>query len=374
MVRREVRGMQGPSRRSIGHGTRRTPRSCRIPSLTRPFGPSAIGVQESWARIQMARSALIWQTPTQTQEVVMVRRKHLLVARAQEQRTGQAGYGWYRIIPAWIVTVSFTGCQGEPTPPAVPPPVQSNNPSVQSNNPPLQTNTPPLPTSSQAELDPGFRVFPTPRTFDGPGTLFRIDQKGTKYSVGKLNARVDKAGSETLPSSMKNVSWSASALVTFLGVARKLQDIKGSADLNSALDSTISFGEGERETTYDADVDKALREQQSSFKHWADSRYFVIRETISVSSVNIVVDRSGSARVEAKAAVTKLVDGHGGINWNSSSRDSLVKEFSTPHRIFYTAEEILAPSSGLEDDAKLRRFRLKPGDELTWEKEDRDDH
>jgi hypothetical protein len=55
MVRREVRGevedrgVQGPSRHSVGHRTRRTPRSCQPIPWTRAFGPSPIRVPEARA-------------------------------------------------------------------------------------------------------------------------------------------------------------------------------------------------------------------------------------------------------------------------------------------------------------------------------------
>ena len=69
MVRREVRGeveergVRGPSRRSIEHRARRTPRSCRPIPWTWSFGPSPIGVQMARARSRTARSALIWEIP-----------------------------------------------------------------------------------------------------------------------------------------------------------------------------------------------------------------------------------------------------------------------------------------------------------------------
>ena len=68
MVRREVRGdvedraVGGPSRRSIGHPTRRTPRSLRLIPWTRAFGPRPIRVQEARAR-SPTRSTPIWGIP-----------------------------------------------------------------------------------------------------------------------------------------------------------------------------------------------------------------------------------------------------------------------------------------------------------------------
>jgi hypothetical protein len=72
MVRREMRGevedqgVRGPSRRSIGHRVRRTPRTFRLISWIRAFGPSLIGVQEARARSRTAQPALIWEIPNQS--------------------------------------------------------------------------------------------------------------------------------------------------------------------------------------------------------------------------------------------------------------------------------------------------------------------
>jgi hypothetical protein len=62
----EERGVRGPSRRSIEHRARRTPRSCRPIPWTWSFGPSPIGVQEARARSRTARSALIWEILAQS--------------------------------------------------------------------------------------------------------------------------------------------------------------------------------------------------------------------------------------------------------------------------------------------------------------------
>ena len=95
MVRREVRGdvedraVRGPSRRSIGHPARRTPRSRRLIPWTRAFGPSPIRVQEARARSRTARSTLIWEIPGQvagsnrqaSQEALMVPNRLLMPER-----------------------------------------------------------------------------------------------------------------------------------------------------------------------------------------------------------------------------------------------------------------------------------------------------
>ena len=101
MVRREVRGdvedraVRGPSRRSIGHRVRRTPRSCRLIPWTRAFGPSPIRVQEARAGSRTARSTLIWEIPARIPPVdgevpLDAHSRHLPILRRDRPHPGRA--------------------------------------------------------------------------------------------------------------------------------------------------------------------------------------------------------------------------------------------------------------------------------------------
>jgi hypothetical protein len=228
----------------------------------------------------------------------------------------------------------------------------------------------PSPTSSESpDLDPGFKVFPTPRTFDGPGTVFRIDKRSTKFPVTILKVNASPAGTEELPARSKSVNWSASALATFIGAPQIVQDTQGSFKADSTLNSAISFGQGTRERTDDEDVTKAIKVAHISFKDHKDSKYYVIRETIAVSSISVVIERSAGLDAKAKATIKQVIDSRADIKLSDADRQTLTKTFQQPHRVFYTAEEILPPGSGLEANSEPRLLPLRPNQTLSWDEE-----
>lgn len=64
---------------------------------------------------------------------------------------------------------------------------------------------------------PGFHTWPTPRTFDGPGSIFVIDD-GVFSNHGTLNFPVEDAGDETFTNYNGNTKWSGSVLSQMIGI------------------------------------------------------------------------------------------------------------------------------------------------------------
>src|SRR4051812_16481017 len=64
----------------------------------------------------------------------------------------------------------------------------------------------------------GFQPFPTPREFDGPGTVFRKDGD-VVYFVTSLPVKVDVAGKETLVSGKVNGKWNGNLLSQYTGLS-----------------------------------------------------------------------------------------------------------------------------------------------------------
>jgi hypothetical protein len=130
---------------------------------------------------------------------------------------------------------------------------------------------------------PGFKTFATPRTFDGPGTLFRIDEQGTRFPVAKLGVSVDDAGTETLPSTEWKKTWGLNAVLQYI----TLGTVSGEASHATTL--TVRFGPARRERTFDDDIDRAI----VSHGTWKEgSTYYVIRETIAFTTLEYELDRS----------------------------------------------------------------------------------
>ncbi|MCR9244553.1 MAG: hypothetical protein NXI31_05940 [bacterium] len=98
---------------------------------------------------------------------------------------------------------------------------------------------------------PGFGVFPTPRTFDQPGYVFRVARDGRKFPVATLDVPLIERGVEQFATSRQSGKWTSSGLLAYLGI--------GSAEVASrtGFSVTVSLQSGARLGIYDGDIDKA---------------------------------------------------------------------------------------------------------------------
>jgi len=209
---------------------------------------------------------------------------------------------------------------------------------------------------------PGFQTYPTPRTFDGPGTVFRLTADQHRYSVTLLKANVDKVGTEEFPNYSSDVKWSVGALVNFLKL-RLLSAPEVGADLSRQVQVNIRLGTGHRERTYDDDIDQALKSAHIPYRR--DSRYFVVREAIAVDSLNITANPTTSAGADAHATLNGVATVEGNVHWQDESKKSLVRAFVPPHYVFYLVDEILPPGPGLSGDSVPKRYKLTD-ETLRW--------
>lgn len=211
---------------------------------------------------------------------------------------------------------------------------------------------------------PGFETFPTPRTFDGPGLVFRIDDKGSRFPVTQLAVSVEPAGEEEFPRLSQQSNWNAGLVASFLSTTLNL-------DASSKYTLEICIGTGSRERTFDDAIDEALGKADVTFK--TGSRYFIIRETIATPSMSLKLLDNDETSAKLKAELDKKVSSDAELKWkwNSQEKVTLVSDFKIPHRVFFLAEELLPPGHPVVGEGKIRRLSVKPG-EVQWTSEARD--
>ena len=207
---------------------------------------------------------------------------------------------------------------------------------------------------------PGFQTFPTPRTFDGPGTVFRIAEDRTKFPVTTLIVRVQQVGKEQFANSTQTGQWTLGALLKFWGAQEILTDPQILGKAGSSFQLTIQIGEGSRERTDDSEVAAALK--AASIDYRDRSHYYVIRETIAVSEFTYRFARKADLTADIAAAVKKAAQARGNLKSDNSQEAEFFQKFAAPYRIFFTAEEIEAPT-GLVGTEPKRRLVTEP---LEW--------
>jgi hypothetical protein len=176
---------------------------------------------------------------------------------------------------------------------------------------------------------PGFQTWPTPRSFDGPGNIFTLDD-GYLNNIGRLNASVQDVGDETLSNYNGNTTWNGNVLSQFLGIF----DAKLAAESNINVNVSLL---GAHRWRIDPDqLSKAVNE-------WAiqhpNVNPYVVTESISVTEIDYVTGSnkviSGDAKLNVKntqATVSSKQDDKG--NWSLSAK------YTIPHYVFYRAGQI----------------------------------
>jgi hypothetical protein len=155
--------------------------------------------------------------------------------------------------------------------------------------------------------------------------------------------------------------WAVAALLQFMAGA---PHVNGSAKGSFGVSVKVVLEGGVREITFDADVDELLRAALLTYRN--DSKYYVIRETISVSRITYDFKGTGQLEASAKEAIRSLVKGSQVFSWTDNSRSTLSQKFDRPYRVFFTADELLAPGLGMGESGPTR---IQPEEPIAWTNE-----
>lgn len=217
---------------------------------------------------------------------------------------------------------------------------------------------------------PGFETFPTPRTFDGPGTVFRIDRTGKRHFVAHLPVKVSGPHAEALATSADVSSVSIHAVAQLLANPSAFQNVAGSAGANSSALQTVDLGTGNRSRTDEGEMDAAIR--ASTFEFKPGNRYYVVREAIAVGKIEYVFAEWVGTNASLMATLKSIATGTAGITWQDAAARRMSQTFTTPHYLFFLPDEIFPPAPGVFEGTGSTRSRA-PVDlrkrRLTWTSE-----
>lgn len=128
--------------------------------------------------------------------------------------------------------------------------------------------------------EPGFHTWPTPRDYDGPGTVFTTNESRFD-AVGKLSEPV-LIGNEALPIINKSDDWKTGVLEDFLG---KAIDFKG--DSNAVINTEFSAVGVQRWGV--KDFGNTAKEFKQA--HEKDDLYLIV-EAVSVDGITYKTKRT----------------------------------------------------------------------------------
>lgn len=190
--------------------------------------------------------------------------------------------------------------------------------------------------------DEGFQMFLTPRTFDAPGKIFRVNSDKTSFEVSALSVTTT-GGEETLGSGIRKVS--AGFLANFISLP-----VKGNMNLSKNVQMQYKVeGPALREITSDVDVFKKLNDEMKAIPWQPNNDYYVMRETIAAKNIQFSFDDDAIAALGGEAVVKELGGStiKGEVKWESKAQYQLSEKYTAPHRICYKADRITIEVGGL---------------------------
>ncbi len=242
----------------------------------------------------------------------------------------------------------------------------------------------------QEIIPEGFSAFPSLRTFDGPGTLIRINEHGEKYFVEELKFDQNKinAGEETFPEFHMSTNKSNENYMRLFDLSAPGKDtnIKLMYDDISFVDYMVNLGGAIRERVSENVIEQALNEyfreivrnksndftsvsnrstpgaiRSFDIKDREKSSYYVICETISVKNIKYKLIERQSFSPELSFNLNSWVDLNSNLRWENESKWTIISDFNVPHRIFYkTLEFSVVTNDSFSIKPKTARWNTEP--------------
>ena len=191
-------------------------------------------------------------------------------------------------------------------------------------------------------FDRGWQFYTRATTLEPPGTVFRIDPDKRRYLVGAL-AIEPVQGQEEAAAMDRRIETTLGAVVRFLG----LDQISGGGKLSAVERLSFSLAEVEREVLDDMTLQAPLAEFLEQLPFRADNRYFVIRESLSATSMTFELTKEQATKLKANAQIPKVGEAEASAGRQAERAFSFPSSFPKRMRVAFLPEEIKKTHSNL---------------------------
>lgn len=186
----------------------------------------------------------------------------------------------------------------------------------------------------------GFEAFATPRSFDGPGTIFRIDGEKKRFPVTEIIFKVQD-GTEEIPKASSSRVLSLSQFLEALGASAVQMPASVKANLSRTTTTNIESTTAKRRFVRDDEVVTTLRNWATQARPAGDSVYYLIRETVSTPSLVYKVDRNWLASLNLDVKALKAAGYTGEAKASSGDTLEMNRTFAEPLNVWFKAERIV---------------------------------
>jgi hypothetical protein len=211
----------------------------------------------------------------------------------------------------------------------------------------------------------GYRFYPTPRTYDSAGQVYRVDSDRHIWPVGRITIQPE-TGQEFLGSLRVRERWSLSALLTCLGVNADALP----ASLNLAAGGVSgSVFEGTHGTTLRySDYQQPARAAKDVIRraggYNAADTYYIIRESIACTNVAYSIGRGVHLSADATLTISEALKASGGGLLQRGNSLVVIGTFPMPMNLLYKAERLSPEIETGVAAGGLPDFKLEPAPEF----------
>lgn len=232
-------------------------------------------------------------------------------------------------------------------------------------------STGPTPTKASVPnlIYPGFETFPTPRLFDGPGTVFRIDKDRKRHHVKTLDIAIQGPLPEALADAATG-SMSLIDIAAYLAITNVPVDLNVKAEFQRNAFQSAKFGKGARYRTEDDPIDKAILAAKIDYK--PRNTYWVIREVIATDRIDVSLLDWVAKNASFAATIKRIFTLSPSVDASAFERRELKKTFERPYYVFFIRDQIFPPAPGViigPGANPIRTVYRKSGFPTDWDTE-----
>jgi len=210
----------------------------------------------------------------------------------------------------------------------------------------------------------GFKAFPSPRTFDPPGRIYRVDPTGSVFGVTSLKLK-SQQGKEEIADYKDTTDISLKQVLETIGVPATKFPVVAALDFERKRRFETKSVSGVREFVDDEQVDQQLPLALGSITIRDDNQYYIIRETVMTDNIDYVSEKSWLVSLGLDAEFQNVVKAHSDLNWGTGKTFSLKKKFDGLRRVWYKAERLVIelPLGAAPGQLPLvKRGKVAPGE------------
>lgn len=211
----------------------------------------------------------------------------------------------------------------------------------------------------------GLQLFPSPRTFDPPGTVFRVDPDGVRRGIVDLSGMLSLTPKEeAIPRMSATGLLRADLLLGWLGIAGI-----GQGGIQRVDTISLYVAGAKREQAFEVDL-RRVTDSAAKIVDWKrPGKVYVITETVQGDTVDIGLSESLRATVGHEITADTTHRSGVDVTWNPQGSTQLRLRFDKPHRIFYKAERLVPRTGGIEPDSAGAVIRIQPDSAIVWQSE-----